>query len=792
LFRREWRQQLLVLVLVTVAVAAAVAGSSMAMNADADPESRFGTANMLIELDGSDPAATRATVAEARRQVGTVDVISHTAVDVPGASQPIELRAQDPHGPFGQPMLALLEGRYATAPGEVALTRDTASLLSVDVGDTVTLGGVARTVVGTIENPTELNDEFALVAPDAGAAADSVTLLVDDAMDGGGRLDPDAFPAEVQHMMFDGGSDISGALQATIVAAITLVMALVGLVAAAGFVVVAQRRQRQLGLLSAIGANARQLRLVMVANGVIVGAIAAVGGLVVGIIGWIAAAPWIERGANHRIDRLALPWTLVAASLLLAVVMAAVAAWWPARIVSRLSVVAALSGRPSRPLPVHRSLALAGALVAGGVAAIAAAEPTSNHVRPLLLIAGLLAVVVGVVFMSPAAIRALAVPARRLPFAGRLALRDLARYQARAAAALAAITLSLGISVGIVAIAQASEHRSDEGTLSARQVLIQGDDAESAPDPDLTVTERSELDARAETVAAAIGGDTSVLPLDFAMNPPTGSESGMHEPVMLGAPKDANTTEFVALPYVATPEVLTHYGIDPKTIDPATDVLTSQTRRVELINVVRRSRSSEPPAKVQHVDLPRYSSAPNSLITEAAMDRHGWVAARAGWLVESPRPLSGAQIAAARAAAASVGLDIEVRDDEGGLAAVRTGATIVGVLLAIAIVLMAIGLLRGESAGDLRTLTATGAASRTRRALTGITAGTLALLGAVLGMAGAYVALVAGFHSDLEKLVPVPVTHLLVLAIGLPVAATAAGWLLAGREPRGFARQSLE
>ena len=72
-------------------------------------------------------------------------------------------------------------------------------------------------------------------------------------------------------MRIDGGSDISGAVTATIVAAITLVMALVGLVAAAGFVVVAQRRQRQLGLLSAIGASARQLRLVMIMNGAIVG-----------------------------------------------------------------------------------------------------------------------------------------------------------------------------------------------------------------------------------------------------------------------------------------------------------------------------------------------------------------------------------------------------------------------------------------------------------------------------------------------------------------------------------------
>ena len=472
LFRREWRQQLLVLILITVGVAAAVAGSAMAVNADADTDAEFGTAGAIIQIDGSDPAAVRATIETAREQVGTVEAIWITAGDVPGVAEPIELRAQDPQGPFGQPMLALLDGRYPETPDEVALTDRDASLLSAHIGERVELGGVTRTVVGTVENPTELDDEFALVAPDTNTPTESVRLLVDD----GFAVDPEQFPADVQHMRIDGGSDISGAVTATIVAAITLVMALVGLVAAAGFVVVAQRRQRQLGLLSAIGASSRQLRLVMIMNGAIVGTVAAIGGAILGVIGWIASAPWLESGVNHRIDRFALPWTLMAATLLIAVVMATAAAWWPARAVSRLSVMAALSGRPSRARPVHRSLVFAFALVVCGVGAIAAARPTSNHVRPLVLVVGLLAVVVGVVFVSPAAVRALAVPARRLPFAPRLALRDLARYQARAAAALAAITLGLGISVAVVAIAGANEDRSDEGNLSAQQLLIRFDD----------------------------------------------------------------------------------------------------------------------------------------------------------------------------------------------------------------------------------------------------------------------------------------------------------------------------
>ena len=440
-------------------------------------------------------------------------------------------------------------------------------------------------------------------------------------------------------MRIDGGSDISGAVTATIVAAITLVMALVGLVAAAGFVVVAQRRQRQLGLLSAIGASARQLRLVMIMNGAIVGTVAAIGGAILGVIGWIASAPWLESGVNHRIDRFALPWTLMAATLLIAVVMATAAAWWPARAVSRLSVMAALSGRPSRARPVHRSLVLAFALVVCGVGAIAAARPTSNHVRPLVLVVGLLAVVVGVVFVSPAAVRALAVPARRLPFAPRLALRDLARYQARAAAALAAITLGLGISVAVVAIAGANEYRSDEGNLSAQQLLIRFDDPAETSSPDPTASERRRHDARAATVAAAIGSDAEVLPLDYAMNPATSTDPNVREPIAVGAPKDADTTEFLGYPYVATPEVLAHYGIDPATIDPETDLLTVHTGAVELADFSTRPDSNAPATQVQHVDLPRYSDAPNSLITEAAMTRHGWVPMRAAWLVESPDAL---------------------------------------------------------------------------------------------------------------------------------------------------------
>jgi putative ABC transport system permease protein len=105
---------------------------------------------------------------------------------------------------------------------------------------------------------------------------------------------------------------------------------------------------------------------------------------------------------------------------------------------------------------------------------------------------------------------------------------------------------------------------------------------------------------------------------------------------------------------------------------------------------------------------------------------------------------------------------------------------------------MTVGLIRSETARDLRILTAAGASSTTRRTITGATSGALALLGSLLGTAGAYVALLVWYRNDLSPLSRVPVANLVVIMVGLPVLAAVGGWLLAGREPRAIARQPLE
>ena len=95
-------------------------------------------------------------------------------------------------------------------------------------------------------------------------------------------------------------------------------LAFVGLVSVASFSVLAQRRLRALGMLSAIGATERNLRLVMIAGGLVVGAVAALAGAVLGLAAWITYAPTVQRDTGHVVDAAHVPWWAFAIAIVLA------------------------------------------------------------------------------------------------------------------------------------------------------------------------------------------------------------------------------------------------------------------------------------------------------------------------------------------------------------------------------------------------------------------------------------------------------------------------------------------
>ena len=811
LFRREWRQQVLVLALVTVTVGAAIGFATAVYNLAPVPgDAEFGTANHSVVLDDPDPDLVQPTLAAAEERFGAVDIIGHRGVPVPGSVDTVDYRAQDPAGPYGSPLLDLRDGRYPTTDDEVAITDGIADTFDADIGATFALDGVQRTVVGVVENPSDLDDEFVLLPPSSLGAPESLTMLMDasdDQVDSFWQDRADSGQPPVSYDMRissrqDLPEDVAAAV--TVLTVATVALFLVSLVAAASFVVVAQRRLRQLGMLAAAGGTEKQVRLAMVANGAVVGAVAAVLGAVVGVGGWIALTPRVEQAAGYRIDAFNVPWWLIVAGGLLAVVTAAGAAWWPARTMARIPPVLALSGRPPRPAPAHRSATLAGAFIVGGLACLAFAgdvnettgDASLNLGNLLLVAAGTLATIVGVLLVSPLAIRLLARSAARLPVAMRLALRDLGRCQARSGAALAAISLALGIPVAIVITAAAAEHAADTGNLSDRQLLVQAAKEPGKPSLLPEPADLATLQAAVDRLAAALD-NSSVTALDMAVDPDFSPGPDIETgrlPVELGEPT-SHGWRFVSPLYIATPALLAHYGVDLNAIDPNTEFLTDDTGALGIIG----SDTDPGPGRsdtntltdVEHLPA-SYSSLPGSFITPKGLQQRGWeVAASDQWLIETAEPLTGDQLATVRDIAAGAGLTVVSRDQQSGLRTLRSGATTVGMLLALGILAMTVGLIRSEATGDIRTLTATGASSGTRRTLTAATAGGLALLGVALGTIGAYAAVAAGF-GDIADFSSVPVANLAVIAVGTPLAAATTGWLLAGREPTVIARQPIE
>jgi len=298
------------------------------------------------------------------------------------------------------------------------------------------------------------------------------------------------------------------------------------------------------------------------------------------------------------------------------------------------------------------------------------------------------------------------------------------------------------------------------------------------------------------------------------------------ESTTAGLQNGAGTHEFSGSIYVATPQLLRAFGIRPSEVTPNADFLTALAgfagasgiemtwckasgTPAKAIGRPGGGTVTENPCRVSAVlrnpvikeigALPPATSAPNMVITEHAVRTFGLAATMAttGWLIETPEPLTTAQIHNAQTSAAGAGMSIETKNDQPTSYEVINWATAFGIAIAMCILAMSVGLIRSETAGDLRTLAATGASSYTRRTLTAATAGALGLLGAVLGTFAGYVGVIGWLRGDsvnggISALGNVPVANLLVILLGLPLVAAAAGWLLAGRQPPMLARQPIE
>jgi putative ABC transport system permease protein len=823
LFRREWRQQLLVLGLLTVAVAATIWGASVVTNSQIPPSyPTFGTGAAQVTLPGSDPQLT-ADIAAIAGRWGPADLIEKQNITT-GTRQSVQLRAESPHGHYNSPLLSLVSGTYPAGPGQVALTSQVATRYGAHVGGTWHAAGTTWQVTGIAADPSKLADEFALVAPGQLRHPSQVIMLLGPAA--AQELLSDVtvpgVPAATVSVPTQQVSGVSPAVQILVVEVLGL--AFIGLMSVASFSVMAQRRLRAIGMLGAIGATERNLRLVMIAGGLVVGVVAALAGAVLGLAAWIVYAPTVQRDTGHAVDAAHLPWWALAIGIVLAIATSALASRRPAKAMAAVPVVAALSGRPAPPKAVHRSAPPGVIVLAAGLACLASAGglnglagyngPGSGgggNGQALFLLAGLVITITGICLLAPLAISVLAAGAApRLPVAIRIALRDLVRYRARSGAALAATTFAVFLAMGICVVASIkfdSPLNWIGPDLSSSQVTVGA--TQSAGPGQMTPFSSAQLatlTTRVNTLAASL--HASAVPLE---SPSTLYQVG---------PAAHGVQNFTGSVYVATPQLLATYGIKASQIVPGTDILTmrpglaGEPHMEMLWDIGSVSDASAPPPNPGSADgppctlsnhclaspaiqtissLPSGTSAPNTVVTEYAVSKYHMQTQLQGWLIQAPGPLTAAQLRAVRQFGNANEVQVLTATYNPSLTDFTDAATALGIVIALSVLAMSVGLIRSETAPDLRTLTATGASGMTRRTITAATAAALGLLGAVLGTASAVIAGMAWTHSGLTATAGgVPPSDILILLIGLPLVAAIGGWLFAGREPPAVTRQPIE
>ncbi|MCK1795037.1 ABC transporter permease [Streptomyces sp. XM4193] len=402
----------------------------------------------------------------------------------------------------GDPMLRgrieLVDGAYPKSEKEIAATAAFAKSSGLSVGDRLTVREPDRsyTLTGLVELPADLEAKFlyalpgAVIAPWQKAAAGDKSVAPPQVSEpawlvkgppGAGvtwsdvraankkgvvvtsrqvSLDP---PPDAQvpaagnfHEESDGGLT-AAALTVAAMAVLEIV-----LLAGPAFAVGARRSRRQLGLVASCGGTRSQVRAVVLAGGALLGGIGAVAGVAAGFGLTFLFRPMIEEFSGRRFGELAVhPWEIIAIAAI-GLVTGVLASLAPAVVAGRQSVLESLTGRRGSRRN-SRALPTIGAVLLTGGTALALYGGLDGSTQ--LVAVGSVLAELGLLCCIPVIVGVLGRLGRRLPLIPRIALRDAARNQGRAAPAVAAVMAAVAGSVAIATYTasttaeEAHEHR---------------------------------------------------------------------------------------------------------------------------------------------------------------------------------------------------------------------------------------------------------------------------------------------------------------------------------------------
>ncbi len=380
------------------------------------------------------------------------------------------------------PTVSLVDGRGAESPDEVVVESGTLEMSGLAVGDetVVIVNGTPLdvTVVGeaTVDTPTA---GATIVMLEQGLATEQFAptgLVSGFTVSGDDGVEQQTLVDDIAPLLPDGTEVVTGAQQADetqevlsqalgFVSTFLLVFAGVALFVGAfiifnTFSMLVAQRTRELALLRAIGASRAQVTRSVLGESLLVGLVGSIAGLGVGIA--LAAGLQAVLGSLFGLDLEGLPVNprTVIATLLIGVVVTAVAAVLPARRASGIAPVAAMrddQALPKSTVRVRAALGL-GLAALGAVAMALVLTDTVTEQALAILGAGVAAVFIGVAVASPAVSKPV-VWLVSAPFAGgavgRLAQRNGLRNPRRTAATASALMIGLAL-VGAASVLSSS------------------------------------------------------------------------------------------------------------------------------------------------------------------------------------------------------------------------------------------------------------------------------------------------------------------------------------------------
>lgn len=788
--RSRWRS-VLIAVLIMLPVAAMVGATAVMIavtpTAGQSATHQMGRADLIVYPSGE--GASLAALRDVLPPGSRIEPFRYSEdhLVLTGMEASVTVRSLDLNG-LAHGMVSLLSGRTPAKGGEVAISQAVAELAGVGIGDRIALKGLGRpTVVGLVEDSFDLKSRFVLQDPSAARAAPdgSVTWPVG-LPSGTESLDWSSVtgPTGSLFSVTTRNDQVSAADQASpaIVVLGGLAMVEVALVASAAFAVSVRRRRRELGLMAAAGAAPRHLAGTVVAEGLLLGVLGSLAGIVVGLVGAEGFSPWLDQLTDRRTPPIGLSPAWIAVAVGIGILASLLAALVPAWTAARVPVMTALSGRRPPSAPAHRTLALGVALIgiAVGLTLGGSALRLQDGENPLsipMLLLGAVGGTLGFGACSPWLVERLERPARHLPLASRIALRDTARARSRNGPIITAVLASFAATVALAAYttsSAASAAAQWQPYMQSDQIYLQGNVDEAGPD-----------------VARALGAVVA------APIPGLGSE-GQNPLVTTGSGADRKEFPYVT---VGDAELLKALHAEDAVADLQRGSVVLLPEKPLDVSTASVEVSDAQGMQVSTTDLPARVVAtglatvglPQAVVSADTARRLGLGAPpNTKYLIRLGRDVTDADLTKAGEIAGSYPdtfADAALPPHLAG-EGFRIVMLVASLLLALSVTGVAVALGEAESRLEQRTLLALGAHPQLRRWVAAGRAGSIALLAGVLAVPAGLLPVWGLFASRKAPLV-VPVPEVLAAVIALPVLAIIGTLLLSRPIPSWAAFRDL-